>query len=63
MTHDVRELVNQVETVRHYLHSQIGKPLKPELASAPEIALDLLKDMIIERLSEINSRLVSEEEG
>jgi hypothetical protein len=40
------QLLNHVENVRHYLHLQIGKPIKPGLASAPEIALDQLRDAI-----------------
>lgn len=44
------KLAAQVECVRHYLHMQIGKPLKPELASAPEIALDELQSLINETL-------------
>lgn len=41
-----QDLIQLAECVRHYLHQQVGKPAKPELASATEIALDNLIDAI-----------------
>ena len=43
---DMTHALKQLETVRHHLHMQIGRPLSQGLESAPEIALDILKGLL-----------------
>ena len=40
-------LEQHVACVKHYLHMQIGRPVSPDLISAPEIALNSLQAAIL----------------
>ncbi len=44
-----------IEAVRHYLHLQIGKPVSKHLISAPEIALNNLRDEAATIISELQA--------